>query len=549
MGYQALYRKYRPKNFEEIAGQEITVKILKNSIIKDKISHAYLFYGPRGTGKTSIAKILARTINCEKNNEAKPCENCENCRISNSKECVDIIEIDAASNNGVDEIREIKNKVNLVPSELKYKIYIIDEVHMLSIGAFNALLKTLEEPPEHVIFILATTELHKVPSTILSRCQTLEFKRVPNKDIIERLCTICDLENIFIDDNALEEIAIYSDGGMRDALSLLDKAVSYSNENITAEDIRNLTGNINKEKIDQLANMILNHEIDNLLIEINELYNSGKDLIKVVEDIIISLRNKIDDATKKEKLNICSIIKKLNSTIEQMKTSTNLKILLEVNLIELSSTKDDNDEEIITNNQSIATPKVTEIKKNIPENNEEKQKDENQSTSQTNNAEIKHISKIRINNALAEADKQELLRIRQLWNNLNNYTFDRDYGAIVCDLIDSMPVVASKSYIILTYNYQSFVDKGNKLLNKYNDVLKNLLNLDHKIIFITADEWNQEKQKYITNLKNNIKYELIDENDVDDSEEISVQPEVENDDDNLIQKVTDLFGKDNVEIK
>ena len=229
MDHQTLYRKYRPKNFNEVVGQNTTVKILKNSIINNRISHAYLFYGPRGTGKTSIAKIFSRTINCENSNDGILCEKCDNCNISSNTDCVDIVEIDAASNNGVDEIRELKSKVSFVPSQLKYKVYIIDEVHMLSTGAFNALLKTLEEPPKHVVFILATTELQKVPLTIISRCHTLEFKKIDNSSMKTKLEEIAKKEIIDIDNNALDEIVKYSNGGLRDAIGLLEKAYSYSN--------------------------------------------------------------------------------------------------------------------------------------------------------------------------------------------------------------------------------------------------------------------------------------------------------------------------------
>ena len=246
--YQVLYRKYRPKTLQEVAGQDIVVKILKNSLKNDKLSHAYLFSGPRGTGKTSIAKILARVINCSNPVDYSPCNKCVSCTQKNN---VDIIEIDAASNNGVDEIRELKNKINLVPSFGKYKIYIIDEVHMLSIGAFNALLKTLEEPPAHAMFILATTEPHKIPVTILSRCQRLDFKKISEESIFKRLNEIVEKEKINIDPEAIKEIARLSDGGMRDAISMLDQASSYSDDKIELTDIYEINGIITKKMMNE----------------------------------------------------------------------------------------------------------------------------------------------------------------------------------------------------------------------------------------------------------------------------------------------------------
>ena len=247
--YQALYRKYRPKNFEDVVGQDVIVKTLKNSIKNNIVSHAYLFNGPRGTGKTSIAKIFAKILNCHDLKNLKPCDKCISCNQLNNNQNIDIIEIDAASNNGVDEIREIRNKIMLVPSNSKYKIYIIDEVHMLTTQAFNALLKSLEEPPAHIIFIFATTEIHKIPKTILSRCQRFDYKRVSNDNIVKRLKYICEQEKIKIEDDALFEIAKLSDGGMRDSVSLLDQAVAYTDNTITSKDIYYINGTLVKDEI------------------------------------------------------------------------------------------------------------------------------------------------------------------------------------------------------------------------------------------------------------------------------------------------------------
>ena len=242
MTYKSLYRKYRPIRFEDVCGQDFIVKTLNNAIFKGKINHAYLFCGTRGTGKTTIAKIFAKAINCINPINNLPCGKCEICLNDNTDKIPDIIEIDAASNNGVDEIRELKNKVRLVPTMCKYKVYIIDEVHMLSVGAFNALLKTLEEPPAHVIFILATTEPQKLPITILSRCQRFDFRNISTENIVERLKFISEKEGIEIEDDALIEIAKMSDGALRDAISTLDQVSSYADNKITVDDIYAVKG-------------------------------------------------------------------------------------------------------------------------------------------------------------------------------------------------------------------------------------------------------------------------------------------------------------------
>ena len=252
--HQALYRKYRPVDFDSVIGQDSIIKILENSIINNKINHAYMFFGPRGTGKTTVSKIFARSINCLNPKDGCSCGKCDNCLHSYEKECIDIIELDAASNNGVDEIREIINNVNLVPNYLKYKVYIIDEVHMLSAGAFNALLKTLEEPPEHIVFILATTDPQKVPDTIVSRCQCYSFKRIPTDLIVENLKNIAKKEKIKIDDDVLEQIAIASNGGMRDSLVTLDQLSSFTSDKIDIDVYSELNGTITYNDIDIFIN-------------------------------------------------------------------------------------------------------------------------------------------------------------------------------------------------------------------------------------------------------------------------------------------------------
>lgn len=291
MAYQALYRTYRPKNFDEVVGQDVIVKTLQNALLNNKIAHAYLFSGPRGTGKTSIAKILAKAVNCEKSPTDNPCGVCPTCVAIQEGSISDVVEIDAASNNGVNEIRELRDKVKYLPSLGKYKVYIIDEVHMLTSQAFNALLKTLEEPPAHVIFILATTEPNKVPLTILSRCQRFDFRGISKKDIIRKLDEIRTHENILITNEAISEISRLAEGGLRDAISLFDQAVAFSDGEITLEDVYKVSGSVSKDNLLHLLTDILEKKASEALKLLNEIIEDGKEIPKVVSDLVMLLRD------------------------------------------------------------------------------------------------------------------------------------------------------------------------------------------------------------------------------------------------------------------
>ncbi len=381
--YQALYRKYRPQTLEEIEGQDTIVKILRNTIENNKINHAYLFNGPRGTGKTSIAKIFAKMVNCENLIKNNPCGKCISCVQKNN---TDIIEIDAASNNGVDEIRELRNKVNLVPAYGKYKVYIIDEVHMLTTGAFNALLKTLEEPPAHIIFILATTEPHKIPETILSRCQRLDFKKISENSIIKKLKEIAKKEKITIEEEAIKEIARLSDGGLRDSIGMLDQVNSYAESKIIVKDIHEINGTITPEDLKELIELIQENRITEIFKKIDYYNECGKNFAKLTEEIINFLRNILlikeakeyfneinsniiiyEEISKKIKLEeIFRYIDILNQTLNEMKTNNKTKLLLEIAIIK--TIKKEEPKEINISQEILE--KNTETGNNKPEKQE-----------------------------------------------------------------------------------------------------------------------------------------------------------------------------------
>ncbi len=290
MAYQALYRKYRPSTFSDVVGQDHITKTLKNELDCGKVVHAYLFTGTRGTGKTTCAKILAKAVNCLSPINGDPCGECEICRMVAADEATDIVEMDAASNNGVDDIRELREQVNFSPAACKYRVYIIDEVHMLSGAAFNALLKTLEEPPEHVVFILATTEVHKLPATILSRCQRFDFRRIDSAEIVGRLKHVASMESLTLTDDAATLIASAADGGMRDALSILDLCASHST-NITEDTVANVCSMAGNDYLIKMADLIKNHSTEQALMLIDELHNSSVDMLRLLSELTSHFRD------------------------------------------------------------------------------------------------------------------------------------------------------------------------------------------------------------------------------------------------------------------
>ena len=384
MGYTALYRKFRPLCFSEMVGQEHITRTLKNQIIANRVGHAYLFNGGRGTGKTSAAKILARAINCLNPKDGEPCNECEICKGAISGSLTDIVEMDAASNNSVEDIRSIREEVNFLPTKAKFRVYIIDEVHMLSTGAFNALLKTLEEPPEHVKFILATTEPQKLPATILSRCQRFDFKRISNEDIIKRLKIVCEESNIEITAGAMQIIAVLSEGAMRDALSILERCIQDGENKIDEDKIKDLVGIPKITYIHHLTEAIIQYDVENALKSVDEVLNEGKDivnflweLIKYVKDVLVFQTagkldlyspeelEKIQELSQKvSKEKLISIIYELSELENNLKWSTQKVIMFQAGIIKLCCQRQENTKE---EKQFISTNGTIGENKNLEE--------------------------------------------------------------------------------------------------------------------------------------------------------------------------------------
>lgn len=518
MAYQTLYRKYRPKTFELVYGQDVIVKTLKNVIKNDKLSHAYLFTGPRGTGKTSSAKLFAKAINCLNNKDGDACNECENCKSFNNNSNPDIIEIDAASNNGVDEIREIKNKVSLVPSMSKYKVYIIDEVHMLSIGAFNALLKTLEEPPEYIIFILATTEPQKIPATIISRCQRFDFKSISHDKMKQCLENIISKENISIDDVAIEEIINNSKGGMRDAIGLLDQASAFCNNNITANDIEELSGNISIKQIRIFLSNIMQKEYNVIFDSISNYSSNGKDFALICEKIINYIRegilykkkintDKILDEDKNifDKLSdtdLYDLIDYLSDTLVKVKNSYQKELTFEVQMIQMID-KIFNKESNVSRETSINEIKVENT--NVPR---ETLKIENKTDSV-----IEELKNVRINNILRNATKQNITFIKDLWSNINEYLINEKYKMVAGMLVNATPVAASKKGIIITLPLESSISRIEKEYDNSKELLNEIYNENYKVVYISEQYWKKVRPKFVEKAKNG-ELQIIDESEV-----------------------------------
>ncbi len=541
MEYKVLYRKYRPTNFSSVVGQDYTIKMLQNAIANNKISHAYLFTGPRGTGKTSTAKIFAKTINCEHlvNNEA--CGKCNSCL--NFLNSADVIEIDAASNNGVDDVRELIENVKIAPSESKYKIYIIDEVHMMTTSAFNALLLTLEEPPAHAIFIMATTNVESVPITILSRCQRFNFKKITNEDIIKQLKYIANEENIDISDDAIEEIAYLSEGGLRDALSLLDQ-LSSNNEKITIDNILSNYGTISMVFIRKILENMENGCAKEILLQMEELEQTASDYKIFIKKLMKELLKKAilikenPESSKYSYEQIKNLVFDLNDCLTKTNIHVNPYDLIKITL--LNYVKNENEKTKVTKLPNKVT--INEAKENIQPLKVDIPKKEEEKIDKTNEekmkAYIEELKAIRINNCFAGATKNYLIEIQNL---LKQLATNVDNPKSITYLIDSKPVASSLDVVIMASSLNSTSSLINRHLDEIEQAFNDLFNIKKKFIALSTEEWQNLKQEYIQNIKKGVKYEVIDESKLE-------KIKTEESDSQLEKVVKNIFDESKIEV-
>ena len=517
MNYKVLYRKYRPTNFDEIVGQDNVVELLKESIVNNKISHAYIFSGPRGTGKTSTAKIFAKAINCLDRNGSNPCNKCLNCL--NFSQSSDVYEIDAASNNGVDQVREIIENIKLAPINSKYKVYIIDEVHMLSVSAFNALLLTLEEPPSHVVFILATTNVEDVPITVLSRCQRLDFKKISNDKISKALSNISKKENINIDVETINEIADYSDGGMRDALSILDQ-LSKTNKNISREIFLETIGAISTLKVEKLITAIENNQIDYIIKFVEELRSVSADfktvikrLIQVLKDRAINVLNKSynNKMEYKQYKNLCFDLANL---IYKNNVNVDSYVLLELCLLSYINDFEKGEENISREIKKVVNKEQATMEE-VPKNRLGNKFDD--------------LVNIRINNCFAGANKKLLQANKRLWNEFVSNLSNKKIKGI---LLDTEIVLASDKILVIEADFQEKADLINNNLLNIEELLSRDQNQTYNLISISKNRWEKEVENYKNNIKNKIIYQIKEE------------PKLE-----IRSELDDIFQKQKIEIK
>lgn len=535
MSYQALYRVWRPQRFDELVGQQVVTQTLKNAIITHQISHAYLFAGPRGTGKTSAAKIFAKAVNCHHLEDGEPCNKCDLCKAITNGRLNDVIEIDAASNNGVEEIRDIRDKAKYAPTQADYKVYIIDEVHMLSTGAFNALLKTLEEPPANVIFILATTEPHKIPLTIISRVQRFDFRRISAKDAFGRMKYILDQKNVEYEEKALWVIANAAEGGMRDALSILDQVLSFSDNQVKLADALTVTGSVTKQLLEKYFFEVTGHQSAEALDTMKDILGEGKDGQRFIEDLISFIRDVLlyqespelimvestgltdEDFAKMSKAApataLYQMIDELNNIQEEMRFTTHPDVYLEVLTVKLSqvdgqanvqpapqanettSTVDQNTQQTIEQLQATVKSLQATVKKlqSAPAASTRPAKQPSQPRVQQRKVEVK-LSQI--NPVLGKATRRDLVEIQGLWQELLSKLSVPQRSLLHV----SKPVAASEDGVIVAFDYAFLFQQAmddSELLASMEQGLQELTGNERHVVFVPKDKWPQIRREYI----------------------------------------------------
>ncbi|MGG2017264.1 DNA polymerase III subunit gamma/tau [Bacillus sp. S10(2024)] len=527
MSYQALYRTWRPQKFEDVVGQKHVTKTLQNALLQEKASHAYVFSGPRGTGKTTIAKVFAKAINCEQAPTAEPCNQCPACLGITQGAISDVLEIDAASNNGVDEIRDIRDKVKYAPSEVRYKVYIIDEVHMLSMGAFNALLKTLEEPPQHVIFILATTEPHKIPPTIISRCQRFEFRKISVQDIVERLTTVVNNEGTKVDEEALQIVARAAEGGMRDALSLIDQAISYSDEVVTVEDVLAVTGSVSQRYLANLVESIYENDVSKALRLVDDIMNQGKDPLRFMEDFIYYYRDMllyqtspkledmlerviVDDSFRKLSQEmqpevIYEIIHTLSKSQQEMKWTNHPRIFLEVVMVQLcqqfamKANGADRLQVVLQRMQQLEQELEKVKQHGVPVSMQQEVR-ETKATPKPSRSGSMKIPVGRVHEVLKQATRKELEQLKSAWSELLERLKSYNKVAYAVLLENSEPVAASTTSYVLAFKYEihcKMASENREATDTVEQILFELFGKNLQMIAIPKSEWGKIREGFL----------------------------------------------------
>ncbi|MCZ8542482.1 DNA polymerase III subunit gamma/tau [Psychrobacillus psychrodurans] len=580
MSYQAFYRAYRPQSFAEMSGQTHIKQTLQNALLYNKTTHAYLFSGPRGTGKTSAAKIFAKALNCENGPAKEPCNTCETCKSVTEGSNTDVIEFDAASNSRVEEMRDIIEKVRFAPSNAKYKVYIIDEVHMLSTSAFNALLKTLEEPPAHAVFILATTEPHKIPLTIISRCQRFDFKRITSSDIVSRMEEVLTDAKIEYDENVLKIIAQAAAGGMRDALSMLDQVVSFSEDKMTIEDALLVTGSIGQDVFFQLADVLIEKDIARALACIEKLIEDGKDPVRLTEDFITFYRDLLVLLVAPEQTDLLEIatgdstflelaskfqvdtlyrgISILTNTQQEMRFSNHAKVYLETAIIRLAHVPIEGTLSNESNSELETKVRVLESQLQqlqqqlsqgmIPQANTGTQ-DQPKRQRQKSSGGVK-VSSGRIQEILKTATKTDILTIKSQWANILQQ-LQKSHAAL---LNDAEPVAASSNAFVLKFKYDIHCQMAmeNKTFStSFPQLIANLTGAMYEVLYVPEENWLKIREEFIR--QNGLKQGNTDteeENPSEPTESMELLQTIEQvSEDPLVVEAEKLFGKEFVEVQ